>query len=1466
MRIALLGPLVIAGGGGKVGPRDRVVLAALAVRPGEVYSADRLADALWGDRPPASSKKVVQGCVARLRKAVGPETIETLTHGYRLQVSSEELDTLLFEHLVGRGRELLTVGEAERASYTLGQALDLWRGEAFVDLNGWEPGRVEAGRLDELRLDSEEIRLDGALQAGHHLEVLAEAQDLVAAAPLRERRWGLLALAQYQAGRQAEALRTLRRVRTVLTNELGLDPSPDLVALEQAILQQDPNLLVEPAVREPSAVCPYRGLLPYDIDDSDTFFGRDADLAACLERLSTVGVLAVVGPSGSGKSSLVRAGVAATYRRDGHRTVVITPGAHPMDALTAIPDKGPTPLLIVDQFEGAFSLCEDQDERTRFFAALAEHADKGKLVMALRADRMGDVSAHPEVSRLIERGLYLLGAMAEDELRAAIEGPARQAGLPIEPGLVDLLVHEVEGEPGALPLLSHALRETWLRREGRTLTVEGYQATGGIRGAVAQSAEDVYERVDPDQQDTFRDLLLRLVIPSEAGEPVRSRLPRRLVATDEEREQLIEQLVGARLVTSDDGVVELTHEALVRAWPRLREWLDEDADGQRIRHHITVAADAWEGMDRPDSELYRGVRLTRALDWRDRAAPRLTATEQAFLDASHAHAEDKLRDAVQRAEREARVGRRTRRLAIGLAGVLVLALVAAGLALRYQHDAAARANEATEASTLADANRLAALSTTADELDVSLLLAAEAARTADTPETRSGLLNALVEHRRAIRVDRRVGVSDLDLGQHGEMMFADLYTSVVAWPTGSSSRPVTVTDDWYGPYNVDASPTDDLVSVLGWVGDDIRAGVFTADGEPRMVMSANRSSIVIFGADGKRERLIRGSLWAGWPLEVAFSPDGRGLLFAEMMDTPQGGLQSTVQRFDLASGAVRTLQTGAVQSPNRAYLDATFSDDGGSVAMWVTEEDGAASVIDLRDGSQTGLHLDSWPADSTEFVPLPDGAAQLWSDGAVTLYNDRGRPTQMLDVHRLPVTDVLVSPSGTWATTTGEDGQVVLWDVDQATGLWSQSETLTGHGGAVWSAELAPDGRTLMTASLDHRVITWDVSPDAGFGSAYRGLDDRWIANRPQLAGGLLVAPSRPVSRLGEGGSTPARDTLRVAATFLDPATGRRVDQVFVGTTYAEGFFASAVAVSPSGQQVAVSSGFATTVLDTRTREVLGRIELPPTGARGPDGTPYPHERAVATGWTTGGEQLLLGVEGRARDNHDGGLVVVDPATWEPVRRVPLGVPVQDMELSPDQRLLAVASAPAMDGSGPDVVWLRDAATLKPVRTLHLARDDFPHDVSFSPDGKRLAVGGRFGTVSVFDVATGELVHEPINLHDSFIQQVEWLPDGHTVVTSAADGTAAVYDAERDLAIAVGLPGSSDLEKSSNLKQGYTHLVPGTSNEIIVLSGERPGHRYPMEPSVWLADACKIVGRDLTRDEWDRYLPDRPYRHTCSDL
>ncbi len=1198
MGIAVLGPLVVEGVG-RIGPRDRVVLAALSVRPGEVLSADQLADALWGEAPPPSGPKVVQGCVMRLRKALGAHAVETTAQGYRLAVPPDDVDARRFERLVGRARELLTLGEPERASYVVGEALSLWRGQPLVEVDGWDAGHVEAVRLEQLRLDAEELKLDAALRAGHFRDVLGEARSRVAQSPLRERRWALLAIAQYQAGRQAEALGTLHQVRGVLARELGLDPGPDLVALEQAILRQDPSLVAEVALPDPAGSCPYFGLVPYDVEDDEVFFGRDSDMAACRQRLDSAGVLVVVGPSGCGKSSLVRAGLAAVLRREGRRVVVITPGAHPMDALTALSESGPPPVLVVGQCEGAVSLCEDDTERARFFQALAEYAERGALAVSLRADRLGEVSAHPEFARLVERGLYLLGAMGEDDLRAAIEGPAHQAGILVEPGLVELLIRDVEGEPGALPLLSHALRETWQRREGRTLTVEGYRRTGKIRGAVAQSAEELYDRVAPDQRPLLRNLLLRLVMPTTDGDPVRSRVPRSLVAADKPHEHLVELLVGARLVTSDDGVVELAHEALARAWPRLRGWLAEDSEGQRMLRHLSVAAEAWDGLGRPDSELYRGVRLAQALDWRDRARPDLTGTEQAFLDRSGAQVDAELLEAQRRADREAAARRRTRRFAAGLMAALVLTMIATGLAIGYQRSAATRAAQAEASRELAEANRLAALSTSVGSLDLSLLLAAEAAQIASTPETQDGLLTALVEHRRAQRVVSFGGQPHaMTLGDDGRLLFVNLGQKVVAWRVGSDAAPREVTDSYFFPSSIDAAPTRDLVAILGEEEDGQEVALHTEDGERRLLLDAD-------------------TIGGGWALEVAFTADGSGLLLLVANQTPAGAWEGSVREVELTSGSVRTTHRGVLRSSGpEVFVDANFAADGSAVAVWSAEPNGAAVRVDLADGSRTRLRVDPRPADSRQFVPLPTGAAQLWADGAVTRYDRRGRPVQVLDAQG-PVTSILTPPDGaTWAATTGADGAVLLWDVDEATGLWSRRESLAGHDGAVTGAELAPDGRTILTASTDHTVIAWDVTADAGFGSALRGLRDRWIANRPELIRpGLLVAPTRPVSRSGDGSHVPSADTVSVAATFLDADSGRGVDHVPVGRTMEGALSGSSVAVSPDRQLVAVTSGFATTVLDTRTREVVGRVALPPVedGDPGDESSPRSCGQPVGT-------------------------------------------------------------------------------------------------------------------------------------------------------------------------------------------------------------------------------------------------------------
>ena len=555
----------------------------------------------------------------------------------------------------------------------------------------------------------------------------------------------LLATSLHQSGRQAEALAAIQRARAMLANELGLDPSRDLVELEVLLLRQDPSLAPRPE-REISRSCPYQGLFAYDAKDADSFFGRDDEVAAALRRLREVGVLAVVGPSGVGKSSLVRAGVVATLLRGGQRVLVTTPGAHPRDSLDGL-SPGGRQTLVVDQAEEAVTMCTDPRERSAYFDALARHVEAGgPLVLSLRADHLGDLAPFPGITRVIEDGLLLLGPMSEAELRRAIEGPALRVGLRLEPGLVDLLVREVQGEPAALPLLSHVLRETWQRREGPTLTVDAYQGTGGVRYAVAQSAESLYETLDDAQRARLRGLLLRLVQPSEDGDPVRNRLPPSKVAADNQNAQLVERLVAARLLTIDGDSVLIAHEALFREWPRLRGWLDDDVDGQRVFRHLTGAADAWTALGRPDSELYRGVRLARALDWRDSVAPDLDDIERAFLDASLALNQTEERAAAAQAAHQRVVNRRLRQALGAVAALLAVALVAGVAALGAADRARHNQGRAEASSQLADAQRAGAQALAIENPATSLLLAVSAFQLDGSAPSRDTLGAALMRH------------------------------------------------------------------------------------------------------------------------------------------------------------------------------------------------------------------------------------------------------------------------------------------------------------------------------------------------------------------------------------------------------------------------------------------------------------------------------------------------------------------------------------------------------------------------------------------------------------------------------------------------------------------------------------------------------------------------------------------------
>lgn len=1399
MGIAVLGPLEVDDHANGLGPRDRVVLSALVVRAGGPVSSEVLADALWGERPPASWAKVVQGCVVRLRKRLGAAAIESGSFGYRLALNDDELDLRLFERALERARDALAGGDSARASYLVQEALDLWRGRALEDLDEWEPGRVEAQRLEGLRMDAEELWVEAETGAGHASSVLERARALVAQAPLRERRWVLLATALYQAGRQGEALGAVKRARATLVAELGLDPRPELMRLEELLLRQDPSLDV-PVPREISPVCPYRGLLPYAAENADTFFGRDDDVAACLRRLRDSRVLAVVGPSGVGKSSLVRAGVVASLERGAAAVMVTTPGAHPLDSLIGLKSRG-RQTLVVDQAEEAVTVCVDPGERERFFAALAAHVGAGGgLVLSLRADHLGDLAPYPDIARVLEEGLYLLGPLSEPDLRSAIEGPARRAGLRLEPGLVDLLVREVEGEPAALPLLSHVLRETWEHRDGPTLTVDGYRATGGIRHAVAQSAEALYDSMDHAQRQRLRSLLLRLVMPTEDGEPVRARVPRAKVAGDDAHRQLVEQLVDARLVSIDGDTVQIAHEALVRVWPRLRGWLDDDIDGQRLFRHLAGAADAWDAMGRPDSELYRGARLNRVLQWRDAVSPELNETETDFLAASTALSEIELRAAETQLARERSANRRLRGALAGIGVLLVLALVAGVLAVRAANRsdrdkgrAEAASGRAGDAAQLAAARGASAQAPLHEDLATGLLLAVAALDFEASPQmwenlgavlARAGPLSGIRDLGESVGRPGTAWIAHMTTSPEGRLLAATLAQEGVRLFSAPDLEPIDFPS--YGPSPAVALSPDGTQLAVAEDGVvpairlyDLPSGVLSERQLEGLPAGRIDYSSLDFSADGTRIRA-----------EV-LRPEERGpadnaIGTAVVWDAAHPSRPVFVERFPFRGS------TALSRNGRRLYVAGADAR-----ALRVYDVDSGALVRSA--GSTT---VASRGANSMELSP--DGATLAVATGSqILLFDARKlkRAGQALRAHTASINDVSYAPNGRLLASASDDRAAIVWETTSGEML----HRFVGRD-SLRNVSFGTDSHTVYATGGDGLILAWGVNGT----SRLLTLGEGAVAKGRQVVSESIPGPDgHTVARLGAGelwfedamsGATtrrvPTADTRFAwspdahwfvstgppgVVTVWRAATGTAVARRSVMQPAEEVL----AAFSPDAGRVYVASASTLVTLDRKTlRPAFDDVVL--------DGTPI----AILPHPGDGSVIVLM---------QQGEFVRVDPETGAILSSVP-----------------------------PGLLETEDGGALSPSRSL-------------------MAVTDEHYNVRLLDLATLEWIGTDARIPGDHLA---YAPDGSQFAALQADRIRIWNGHTGDYRTSLALP--TDLTADPSIS-----YLPDSSG-LLVTANDGRTWTVNTRTSTWAARACRIAGRNLTQAEWQQFFPGSPYRPTCA--
>ena len=658
----------------------------------------------------------------------------------------------------------------------------------------------------------------------------------------------------------ADTARAQRSGLRIAEAELAVTVADIELARERARIHGLESARPAAGILPRTSVCPFKGLATFDAADAEFFFGREQLVAEMVARSVGATFLGVVGPSGSGKSSAVRAGLMPALASgvlpgsEGWRQALIRPGEHPVAELERHRSDDGRLILVVDQFEELFTTCADEEERAAFVQAITTEADGRIVVAALRADFYGRCAEYPPLARLFGATHVLVGPMDAGELHRAIELPARRAGLRVEPSLVEALVGEVADEPGALPLLSTTLLELWQRREGRTLTMERYRETGGVRAAVARLAEDAFARLSSQQQVVARAMLLRLAGTGVGDAAIRRRvaLAELDVDTDPDAAEVLTVLADARMLTVSEGSVEVSHEALLREWPRLRGWLEDDVQGRQLHHHLMEAAREWTESGHDPADLYRGARLASAMDWTAQHAVELNEQERAFLDKSReaTHAE---------IERSRRTNQRLKGSLAGVAVFLIIALVGASFALQQRAHARAVA-------TVAESARLAAQAVAETDLGRSVQLALAGLSLNDSIDTRSALLQVLQRNPSAIGLIPTGGsLDDVAVAPDGRTVVAEQGGSLDFFDTGSRAMvgsPVPVLDQGY-PYEMAFDPSGRTVAIAGRIGLRTNIGLVDA-------MDHRVAPLISFGeATGTMDLM-----------DLAFSPSGNQLAVA----------------------------------------------------------------------------------------------------------------------------------------------------------------------------------------------------------------------------------------------------------------------------------------------------------------------------------------------------------------------------------------------------------------------------------------------------------------------------------------------------------------------------------------------------------------------------------------------------------
>jgi WD40 repeat protein/DNA-binding SARP family transcriptional activator/energy-coupling factor transporter ATP-binding protein EcfA2 len=1415
LRFRILGPLAAFADEDPLqigGPKQRALLALLLLSANRVVPRESLLAELFYELSPDSADHALRNQVSRLRKVLAaagaePPRLVARPPGYLLRVEPGELDLEQFEGLVADGREALANADPAAAARSLRGAEALWSGRALADLDLEGLVRVEIERLEELRLAAVEERIDAELALGRQRELVGELEALCGEHPYRERFRAQLMLALYRSGRQAEGLEVYRRTRALFDDELGLVPGVELQELERAILVQDPVLRpppVDPVERNRPRLegidCPFKGLAPFEPDDAELFYGRERLVEELLARLDASSLLLLTGPSGSGKSSLLRAGLLPQL--EGQR-LLIRPGARPaaelaraLDGdLTSVLDRlrpGERLVIAVDQLEEVFAAGVDESERAAFFTMMVEAAwdaeRRALILLAMRGDFVDRLATYPELSDVVAPNQALVGPMSPSELRRAIEAPAERAGLAVEPQLVDALVFDVVGESGGLPLLSAALVDLWRDRSDSSLTLAAYERTGGIRGAVGRHAEAALHALTESEQQVARRMVLRLVAGGD-GEPLTRRRVNRddLWIEDDEVERVLATLVERRLLVADAESVELVHDALLQQWPRLAEWLDEEADRRRQQRQLAAAAAAWVAADRDDSDLYRGSRLAAALEWADDEASlgALSAVEDEFLRESE--------NALARENEEQRRMSRRRRVLLAAALVLLVAAVAGG-AIAFVENA-----NAQQRSDAADGQRLGAQALVDPSFDTSLLLAREGVNLDDSTATRGNLLDVLLRFPTANGVASSPGATIIDeaISPGGHLIAYRTNDGAVTFLNASGLRRIGTT-----------FPSGDQLQYFAHG----HALAFSPDGRTLAVGSSTGHNADVYLLNTRTHRQTayvqdRSSTHLVATLDALYSPDGKTLVTGEEILGPGSPPEVIVNRN--AVNAKERVQS--VPLPPGHLIG--FVRDRHE--LLVTTGETSSVLLDAR--TLHRVRELRGVGGAAAVSPSGNFAAFGGPHGSVILFDLRtDKPTPLRGHVSTPITSVAFSRDGTTIASTSGNRSVATWDVATR----RLQRTFAGHTAAPEEPLFSHNGATLYAGGADGNLIAWDIHGLGGLATRFN-FDP---AARSSQTAPTATAVNHDSSLIA---TSPASNRITLWRAPNEAVDGRLSGPMGVVKTMAFSHHGNLLAAAGDGPKIVV--------WNASTRRLVQLLRRPDYAP------PTPLGSGAAT------EAVAFSPDDRrlAAVGDDGAIRIYNLRTghYIVVRNTHTGL--NDVDFSSDGRLLAAAGL-----AGQLTVW--NVKEHKLVYTT--APATWIQTLRFSPDGKTIATGNSSGDVEFWNAETGRQLPERFASIGGSVNSLSFDPSGRTLMTTDDDGSIRLWDIPTGEPIGAPLPGSTI--------NGWGTFFPN-GKQLVAVFASGTGVVWNVDPARWSAEACRIADRDLTRAEWRAYLPNRSYSKTC---